>query len=186
MLNDLTRSLQSQLTDKTINFSRNGAIRLGPLPEVGKHAFLHVLFPPLPISDIASAAHAAGINFPANYTQFLHHLNGAILFKGGLSIYGIRGDISRDPDIRKPFDVIEANTLIKPFGGSEDSFYIGSFDLDGAHIVMKGNAPGVVRCDPNTHDEVARWNSIQEMLISEIERLAADYSRSKVKHQDTH
>lgn len=175
MLNDLARRLQSQLTDPTMDLSKNGAIRLGPLSEVGKHAFWHVLFPPLPVLEITCAAKAAGMNFPAGYAQLLHQMNGAILFRGGLSIYGIRGDISRDPEIRKPFDVIEANALTRPFGGSDDDFYIGSFDQDGAHVVMRGRDPRVVRCDPDTLEEVSRWGSIREMLICEIERLAAEY-----------
>lgn len=169
---DVIQQLRPHLSDGAIYPSKNEAIRLEPLPMVGEHAYQHVLFPGLSLDEIDNALFAAGLTVPQSFRRFLSEINGMILFQGGLAIYGVRGEISRDPDVRKPFDVIEANTLGRPLQSAEDDFFIGSFDQDGSRLFLRGQESQVFRRPRKSAEVMARWPDIESMLSSEIERLA--------------
>ncbi|MGN6150444.1 MAG: hypothetical protein ACTHOH_00350, partial [Lysobacteraceae bacterium] len=93
----LAKLLVDRLEDKRILKGENGASFICPLPDVGSHAFLHVLFDPVPVQEIEAEAVRSGFSLPAVLLGNLMEINGAQRFMGAVSIYGVRGAISRAP-----------------------------------------------------------------------------------------
>src|SRR5690349_18753318 len=81
------------------------------VPWVAELAYLHIIFKPLHDSVLQEAQ--ARLELPKPLTDFLRQQNGAILFSGALSIYGVHpvGQLlnRRDPFGRMPFNIESEN-----------------------------------------------------------------------------
>ena len=142
---------------------------IGPLPDEGPLAALHVVFKP------AGAEELARLNEVARepYLALLRRHNGAHLFKLGFSyavnVYGSPGPgpIRRrgGRDATRPWDVLDHNR-----GARSESLIVGSYFADGSKV----------RLDPDgTVGRQARegvplpgfWSSLDAWLETEVERL---------------
>lgn len=184
MMKDILGLLCAPLLDKTIYPDRGGAMRIGRLPHVGAHAYLHVVFPPKTANEIDSLLNESGLDFPREVANFLCDLNGAILFQGALSLYGIRGEISRDPELRKPFDLFEANSLMRPKGASADEFFIGGYNEDASRVYLKADGSHVYRRDRKVVGVLTKWPSFENFLLSEVSRLSLLFDASGLRNED--
>lgn len=154
-----------------------GWIGVKRVPNVGPDAYLHVLFPPVDAAVSAPLVLKSGLVFPACVENFLKSLNGAILFQGKLSLYGIRTTFVRDVMNRQPFDIIEVNTIARPYEARPGDFYIGSCSADGSRLLVRAEEPVVYRCERGSQHVLQAWGSIDEMLSEEIQRLVAEYEQ---------
>lgn len=151
------------------------------LPSVAPCAYKHVLFPPIDAGKVDQALFALDLEVPKSYREMLEQINGAILFLGRLSLYGVRGEISRNPDLRKPFDVNEANTIRRPQFLSPDHFVVGGCREDGSKFTMLPDGC-VRRMLEGQREAIAAWDSLEDMLNSNVASLERAWQSGRVKH----
>lgn len=173
----LAKLLMEHLEDKRVLKGENGASFICPLPDVGSHAFLHVLFDPVPVQEIEAEAVRSGFPLLAVVLENLMEMNGALLFRGALSIYGVRGAISRDPLKRKPHDIYEINTLMRPKGALPSQCFLGSYSEDGSWLYTEASDGAVYRRQRKTSEIMSRWPTIDAMIVSEVARLSQGFDR---------
>jgi hypothetical protein len=184
ILQEILELLRAPMLDKAIYPDRGGSMRVGKLPHVGGHAYLHVIFPPRPDEEISDLLVASGLDVPQSVLSFLREINGAILFQGALSLYGLRGEISRDPELRKPFDLIEANTLMRPKGASAGDFFIGGYNEDASRVYLKADGTKVYRRDRKSVGDLAQWPSLENFILNEISRLSLLFDSDGMRNGD--
>jgi hypothetical protein len=159
----------------------NGTRLLGHVPHVSRLAYLHVLFPALEQRSIVELESELGRKLPATFSSFLREHNGVILFQGALAIYGQKAHYLRDASSRQPFSLVDENCVSPPAGAQRDELYIGGYDWDGSKLFMKeGDRRVYFRAlgDPKV---LLEWASIEEMLRSEISRLANLYDERGIE-----
>ena len=111
---------------------------------MGPSAYLHVVFNPAP-EDLLSHV-STKLKMPASLVDFLRKQNGAVLFSGALSIYGIHspGQLlhREDPDFALPFNVEDENQNWPP---PDRALYlsIGGYSFDGSRVCINRNDGGV-------------------------------------------
>jgi hypothetical protein len=152
------------------------------VPWVGSSAYLHVVFKPAP-PDLLSHA-ATELKMPVPFVDFLRIQNGAVLFSGALSIYGIhsRGQLLNrdDPDFVLPFNVEDENQNWPP---PDRAVYlsIGGYSFDGSRVCINRNDGKVYLFERGTQSLLRSpshcWENIEQLIISEVMRLAALFDR---------
>lgn len=173
----LTCALMRQLEDPQVRQMSNGVCLIGRLPSVGSAAYLHAVFPPVPLEEFQESPSLREARLPLEFREFLTECNGVILFQGALSLYGFRRRISRDPELREPFSWDERNTMNRPQGAQARHFFIGSFNWDGSLIYLDADNPGVFRRALRDPAPLNRWDSIWVMLEVEISRIGQLFDR---------
>lgn len=170
--------LISQLSDGSsdVYMAPSGWIGVHKAPDFGSHAYLHLLFPPLERELADAVEKRSGVPIPDHVRDFLSEINGAILFQGELSLYGIRTSLSRNVLERQPFDIFEPNSISRPREARLGDFYIGSYSDDGSRLLVKGEESTVHRCERATGRVLGEWRSIQEMLAEEVPRIMTSHS----------
>lgn len=171
----LASLLLTHLEDKRVIRGANGASLICGLPRVGTHAFLHVLFDPVNAKVMEEEALESGYYLPASVQESLHDMNGAVLFQGKLSLYGVRGEISRDPAKRKPHDIYEANTLMRPRGALPAQCFIGFYGEDGSHLYIEAGDARVFRRQRKTPGILEEWPDIDTMIATEISKISQNF-----------
>lgn len=147
------------------------------VPWVASEAYLHIIFKPLP--DDALVQTAQRLRMPLVLLDFLKVQNGAILFSGALSIYGVKPPgqhINRsDPFSRPPIDIEHENSNWPPY--DPDRFLaIGGYGFDGSGVCINRKS---FRIDffnrgEGSLSETASfsWNSLDEWVRDENSRLS--------------
>ena len=134
-LDDLIELVGAYASDNDVD--EFGGRRVGHTPWVGPMAYLHILYPPAQMDDIASIAPTVGRQPPDPYVQLLRRFNGLILFGGSLAIYGLRAHYDRRPEAAmwQPYDVGTGN--LDRTGLEADDFCIGSVGADCDKVVFR-------------------------------------------------
>ena len=169
---DLLPSLGSD-SDKETDF----AYFLTHVPWVAPQAHLHIVFKPAPDRVLMHAAHR--LRLPPVFLDFLKMQNGAILFSGALSIYGVRapGDrINRsDPFSRPPIDIEHENSNWPPYD-SDRLLAIGGYGFDGSSVCINRKSFRMdlfSRGEGSLSDTASfSWNSLDEWIRDENSRLS--------------
>src|SRR5260221_10147015 len=143
------------------------------VPWVVPFAYLNIVFKPVP-KDVLQAAESR-LGIPPVLAQFLAMQNGAILFSGTLSVYGVvrPGQLLNrsDPFFIPPFSLDDEN-LRWPPSDPERFLAIGGYALDGSRACIDRRNLGIhlfkrqeTKLDPTA---VTTWRSLDEWLTSEI------------------
>src|SRR5690606_11898752 len=105
------------------------------------------------------------------YRHFLEESsNGAILFGGLLSLYGVRDAAGKGAYL--PHDIWVPNVPERPNWLGVEECLVGSYGEDGAKVVVE-RAGSYVSCRSLIGGkELYRWHRFEDFLVSEVERIA--------------
>lgn len=151
--------------------------RICRLPEVGPMAYLHVIFNGSNSTFLCDHIESGGIQIPADYCRFLSEINGAILFRGNLSLFGIVKDFTRNPETRRPFDILENNLYSTPVGSRPGDFFIGSISFDGSLLFLNRDGPEVYRRPRDSRNIIDAWENVCSLLEMCISKLTPLFDR---------
>lgn len=147
------------------------------LPWIGPAAFLHIVFRPAP-PDALQAAQSC-LNLPRVVRDFLATQNGAVLFAGALSIYGVHRSgqlLNRDGLPEVPFNIEEEN-LNWPPCNRHQFLAIGGYSFDGSTVCIDRH-DSQLYLFKREHQRMSRiasqsWRTLGQWLRLEIDRLSA-------------
>lgn len=152
---------------------KTGAILIGYAPFIAPEAWLNHLFPPLSPQQIYDLERSLNQPIPDEYKQFLMYFsNGLNVLNGKLSLFGLRNNYNRESidDVRQPFDILIPNLYERPFNATPEMLFIGSYSWDGSQLYISKKGE-VVFCSRDDAHPLKQWDSLNHMLISEIQRL---------------
>ena len=143
---------------------------------------IFTLFLSLP-DDLLSRA-ATKLKMPVSFVDFLRTQNGAVLFSGALSIYGIHspGQLlhREDPDFALPFNIEDENQNWPP---ADRVLYltIGGYSFDGSRVCINRNDGRVYLFERGIQSLLQlpshSWESLEQWIMSEVIRLTALFDR---------
>ena len=128
---------------------------------------------PLKEEEILYMEQEKSIKIPITYKNFLMNLsNGLDIFNGTLTFYGYRKHYKRDESLLfQPFALEITNVYERPEFSKDNYFYIGSYDWDGSKLYIDTDTNHVHLCKRENSTSLYEWNSFEEMLSSEIDRI---------------
>lgn len=149
-----------------------GAILIGKAPHIGTKAWLNSIYPPIKVEELVKIEESVGNTIPDSYARFLtNRSNGLNILGDTLCLFGYRFNYIRDMNwVWQPYSIIELNKFEKPRNSTDDMFFIGGYDWDGSNLYMTPDGR-VHFCKRYDSTSLLSWDSIYDMLISEIERL---------------
>lgn len=149
---------------------------------VGASAYLHIVFKPASYDLLSHAA--TKLKMPASFVDFLRTQNGAVLFSGALSIYGIHapGQLLKreDPEFALPFNIEDENQNWPP---PDRAIYltIGGYSFDGSRVCINRNDGKVYLFERGIQSLLRSpshsWESFEQWIMSEVIRLTALFDR---------
>lgn len=153
------------------------------VPWIGQNAYLNVVFKGAPKDALRQITRELAM--PISLTEFLAVQNGANLFSGAMSVYGIHhpGQLlyRADAFFDLPFNIEDENSSWPPYD-SERCLAIGGYSFDGSTIcVDRGDSriflfrrgQGRLLATPERS-----WPSLDEWITSEITRLGFLFDRT--------
>jgi hypothetical protein len=163
------------------------------VPWIAELAYFHIIFKPSEGNTLREAM--ARLEIPLPLVNFLKKQNGAILFSGAMSIYGVHalGQLLNrdDPFARLPFNIESENYSWPPFD-QKRFLAIGGYGFDGSQVcidredsqiyLFQREARSLARV-PSYH-----WQNIEDWIVSEIKRLSTmfdAYGRRIVDERQT-
>ncbi|MBI4924145.1 MAG: hypothetical protein HY834_20610 [Devosia nanyangense] len=154
----------------------DGTAIVGRVPHLGSLAWLHQVYAPLSKEAIDQKVAA----FPRlgwfPYPEFLLELNGCHLFSRALWLLGIRTSYRREPTIHLPWDVQNTNWNHMKVGLDHDALLIGGGTFRDREVFYLQDRSGTVQAiDEQSEKWLFRWNSVSELLVSEIDRLLPQF-----------
>lgn len=151
----------------------NGAVLVGAAPHIGTKAYNHKIFMPLINEDIDFLEIENKTSLPKDYKDFLtDKSNGLSFFVGCFSLDGLRKQIGRDEEAAaQPFSLSDTNVWERPKNAKPEYFFIGGYGYDASKIYIDKNTNKVHYCDRRDATSLFQWNSFEEMMISETERI---------------
>jgi hypothetical protein len=157
----------------TKRMDTTGALLIGPAPHVAPDAWLNLIFDPTKESCVNELEEEMNIKIPSSYVDFLTNFsNGLGILSSTLSLFGYRINYIRtDEFIWQPFSPIEVNNYERPHNSTSDMFFFGFYNWGyGSYLYMTPDEK-VHFCSRYDATSLFTWNSLSEMLVSEIERL---------------
>ena len=182
-----SKTIEHKWLDVVESYSRLGSKRLangtrcvGHIPSIGKHSFLHSVFPVCSKTQINSIEKKVG-NIPDSYREFLSNVaNGLDLFSGTLILYGYKNWNKSIEE--QPYDIVVPNTHERPKWLDAGECVIGFYIWDGSLAVM--SETGKVRaCEPTSGKVLKSWDGIEDFLNAEAWRLR-DFFRESGEEKD--
>lgn len=142
------------------------------VPWVAPEAYLNIIFKPAPADALKVAARA--LEMPQGLCDLLKIQNGAILFAGTLSIYGVHrpGQLLNRSDrfSLPPFNIHDH----QPDFDSDRLLAIGGYGVDGSRACLDRRSLRVElwpRDEPGLHPRIT-WETLDQWLLTEIGRLS--------------
>jgi len=179
--NNLICNLRSYLNEETDLHPTNDSIGICNLKSIGPLAFLHVIFSGVDHSQISEFENNNGIEIPLLYKDVLRKFNGAILFSGRLSLFGIVRNFSRSSVNRQPFDILEQNKYSPPLGSVSSNFYIGSSSIDGSLFFIRTDSRAIHRRRRTSGEITQSWDNFDCFVNEEIMELSKGFDRYGLK-----
>jgi hypothetical protein len=140
---------------------------------------LHITYAPLSESDVPTLVAAIGRYVPGVFAALYFQTNGLSLFATELSIHGLRRTNMRAGNAgRQPFSIVTPNTIERPRRAQDDWVFFASYLEDGSTVAICGDSGRVLRCLPPKAHALAEWGSIDEFLLSEIQRIDLLYDEA--------
>ncbi len=151
----------------------NGALLIGRAPHVARQAWLHSIYPTLNEQEVGTLERELNMPIPESYKWFLQHgSNGLDIFVAKFFLYGLRKDMGRTiAASRQPYSPDIANIDERPKNAKKSYFFIGGYKWDGSNLYIDTETNFVHFSDRWDSTSLFKWNSFEEMLVSEIKRL---------------
>ena len=152
------------------------------VPQAGSLAYLNIVFKPAETDVLRRVA--VQLQMPAALAEFLNVQNGAILFSGALSIYGVHRSgqlLNRgDPFFDLPFNIEEENRNWPP-PDSTRFLAIGGYSFDGSIVCIDRTDSSLSLFGRGQRGllptPLFNWPSLQAWLTTEITRLSVFFDR---------
>ena len=168
-----------KIKDKLMKFKclgfeeREGCLLIGKPSYLPKYAWLVTIFAPLDKEEFSIMCNKYCIKIPFVYKEFLTNFsNGLDIFSGTFSLEGYRKHYRRDESaILQPFALDISNVYERPKNAKDSYFFIGSYDWDGSTLYIDTDTNHVHLCKREDATSLYEWNSFEEMLSSEIDRI---------------
>jgi hypothetical protein len=172
-------SLLYQFKDLGIEQTKNDVILIGKANFVGNNAWLNKIYPTLSTEDCNNLELQIKTNLPLEYKIFLtQYSNGLNVLLSTFSLYGLRKEIGRSVDgSRQPYSIITPNLFERPTNSKDSFFFIGGYNWDGSHLYIDKETNKVHFCARWDATSLLSWNSLEDMLLSEIERIYKLFDR---------
>jgi hypothetical protein len=170
------RDLVSQFRKANDRESENAYFRTH-VPWVAPLAYLNIIHKPAPVDALHEAVSRLAI--PLVFAQFLAVQNGAILFSGALSIYGVLRPgqpLNRlEPFSLPPFDIDDEN-LNWPPCDQKRFLAIAGYGFDGSRVCIDRRSLDIHLFQREEKElkrtPAAKWEDLDGWLTSEIARLS--------------
>jgi hypothetical protein len=158
------------------------------VPHIAPEAWLHIIYSKASNDDIFSLKNELTYGLPLEFEEFLSVSNGLNIFSDSLSIWGIRESYVRQGDEAiQPYDLISTNSE-RPEGCLDSWVFFGGYSWDGSSVMfdMKNGIESskVYLCETDSTNIILEWESFNEWLISEINRLSQMYNISGVEYDE--
>jgi hypothetical protein len=145
--------------------------------QVAVEGYLNIVYKPANPDTLLAATKK--LRFPRQFGELLSTQNGAILFSGALSLYGVvsAGTLLKrdDPSSLPPYNIEDENFDWPP-DDAETFLVIGGYSFDGSRVCIDRGGSRVCLFrrgeDRLLPTPVHSWQSPDEWLRSEIARLA--------------
>lgn len=156
-----------------VEHSKNGALLIGKAPHIAELAWLNTLYPCLSAEEVAQLEMRLQCPIPAAYKQFLMQCsNGLKLLVTTFSLYGSRASYNRtDFSLRYPFDLMDIQKHERPKNATAEMFFFGAYNYDLSKLYLNTTDNKVYYCARYDSTPLKSWNSLDEMIVSEIERI---------------
>jgi len=181
----MTINLLHRLSRFECAFDRESetAFFIAHVPWVAPEAYFHIVFKPAP--SVALADLSSRLRLPKSVVDFLGTQNGAHLFSGAFSVYGVHapGQLLRrsDPFSLPPFNIEGEDRNWPPF--DPDRFLaLGGYGFDGTRVCIDRHDSSIhlFKRDRRTLSKTPSysWSSLQDWLDSEIARLSVLFDKN--------
>jgi hypothetical protein len=141
-------------------------------PWIAPKAYLHIVFREAATDALGEIGDL--LDIPQSWRDTLSRQNGAILFSGALSVYGVHasGTLLNRKDVfeRLPFSILDENRSW-PTKDQGRYFVIGGYGYDGTRVVMDRVDGSVVAMPRKTETCLRRWPDADSWLREELSRL---------------
>lgn len=153
---------------------KNRVKLIGNISQVGPEAYFHIIFPELNNAEIAKIENTLGTELPVQYVEFLRKANGAILFGGNFSLYGLRTSFVREgEESYQPFSIETPNIKERPKDALSDWIIIGGYRQDGSRLYIDKNSGMVYRSErTRASHQLNSWKDFWSMLDAEVDRMS--------------
>lgn len=151
-----------------------GATLIGnPTHLSSPYAYLNKLFVPLNDVELKELQNTLSIQIPRTYAYFLTSFsNGLKILGTTLCLDGLRKITGRGIEASyQPFDIHTTNGPERPKNAKESYFFIGGYDWDGSNLYIDTETERVHFCTRWDATSLYSWDSLENMLLSEIDRL---------------
>lgn len=141
--------------------------------QVAPEMYLNVVYKSA--EQVALSDAARRLNFPGLFVEFLAKQNGAHLFAGALSIYGIhrRGQLLNrmTPFLLPPYNIADANCAWP--SDPDRLLVIGGYRFDGSSVCMDRHDLHIDVFGRNqSHQPRSSWPSLSHWITGEVRRLS--------------
>lgn len=153
-----------------------GAVLIGEVPFYKKMIWLNRIYKPIDKNNVHEIEQSIGIVFPEQLTKFLTLFSNGLTFMcGAIELYGNPSILSRRIIRWQPMYFMNANIYERLKNAPEDAVFIGYYNYDCSRLYMTSDevVHYCARWDATT---LHTWSSIEEFLISEIERIYELYN----------
>lgn len=153
------------------NFSEEGGFFIGKAPHRGIRAWQNKIYPKISMTEIEIMENEMHRRIAPSYVQFLTSFsNGLGIFNGTLALYGYRYSFKRDEThAQQPFNLVWLQ-IEKPRNSTDDMFFIGTYNWDYSFLYVTPDQK-VHICHREDATSLFTWDSIEDMLLSEIKRI---------------
>ncbi len=159
--------------DLGIEHTINKSTLIGKVDFIGKNAWLNKIYPALTVEECDNLELQINSSLPPDYRIFLTQCsNGLNVLLSTISLYGLRKETGRSIEAsRQPYSIITPNVFERPANSKDSFFFIGGYNWDGSHLYIDKETNTVHFCTREDATSLISWNSLEEMLLSEIERV---------------
>ncbi len=153
------------------NFSQEGGFFIGKAPHRGIRAWQNRIYPKISMTEIEIMENEMHRQIAPSYIRFLTSFsNGLDIFNGTLALYGYRYSFRRDETHdQQPFNLVWIKRE-KPWNSTDDMFFIGTYNWDYSFLYVTPDQK-VHICHREDATSLFTWDSIEDMLLSEIKRI---------------
>jgi hypothetical protein len=148
-------------------------------PWVAPKAYLHTVFREADAPVLQEIGDE--LRLPQSWSDTLSQQNGAILFSGAMSVFGVYapGTLLNRTDVfeQLPFSILSENRSWPP-KDRERYVVIGGYGYDGTRAVMDRQDGSVSAIPRKSETAINRWNNIESWLNEELDRLSKLFEES--------
>ncbi len=159
--------------DENANRETGNVWLMTATPWVGDLAYFSVVYKPAPLSLVESSL--GRLRAPDALYEFYQGYNGAHLFGGRLSIYGVvpEGQLldRSDPYSLPPFN------LERYQSGDSNFLSFGFYQADGSQVFLDRRTSEAVVLDGETREVVFHWEDFWAWLGGEFERFSVSFDQ---------